>query len=90
VSVDVAPRIVVTVDAPLTDEAMYWLRKHLSEWRKIGGSLVIPGEGIHVAVEQADGSWVRVCHGHTTAGVDAQDADLMTASRDDLLAMWKS
>ena len=83
------PRMLVTVDRDLDDAAFDRLRRDITEWRENGKALVIIAEGIHVAVEQSDGAWVRVCHGHTVVGVDPQVHDLMVDARDDLLAMWR-
>jgi len=81
----VTPRMLVTVDRSLDDAQFERVRRDITEWRENGKALVIAVEGIHVAVEQADGTWVRVCHGHADASV----ANLMTDTRDDLLAFWR-
>ena len=81
--------MLVTVDQDLTDSAFERLRRDITEWRENGKALVIVAGGVHVAVEQSDGTWVRICHGHMTAVVDPQVQDLMIGTRDDMLAMWR-
>ena len=61
------PRIVVTVDHLLDADRADALYREVAGWLKTGqGTLVLLEPLAHVAVEQPDGTWLRVCHDHAT------------------------
>lgn len=62
--------LVVTADASLTEAHAHDLHDYIEEWLDHGGPLIVAHEGIHVAAEQPDGSWLRLCHDHNPAVTD--------------------
>ena len=68
---DGRPRLVVTADVSLGDRDADSLGRSLAAWLEDGGKLplVIPMAFVHVAAEQPDGSWLRLCHDHAASVV---------------------
>lgn len=62
--------MIVVSDERITDEYAERILEGIKEWQR-GEKHSVLVAGVHVAVEQPDGTWIRVCHDHPVASVVA-------------------
>ena len=63
------PRFIVTCDQDIRMDRLAELREAIEQWLVSGKPVALLSGGLHVASQQPDGTWVRICHDHSQSDI---------------------